>query len=56
MTTNFTIVNTNQITVNVPSSLTPGTSYYPIVGVSPYTNAVQPGNPCNEPADEFIYS
>ena len=56
MTTNFTIVNTTQMTVNVPSSLTPGTSYYPIVGVSPYTGAVQPGNPFNEPADEFIYS
>jgi hypothetical protein len=56
MTTNFNIVNTNQIIVNVPSSLTPGTSYYPIVGVSPYTGAVQPGNPFNEPADEFIYS
>ena len=56
MTTNFTIVNTTQIIVNVPSSLTPGTSYYPIVGVSPYTGAVQPGNPFNEPADEFIYS
>jgi len=56
MTTNFTIVNTTQIVVNVPSSLTPGTSYYPIVGVSPYTGAVQPGNPFNEPSDEFIYS
>jgi len=56
MTTNFTIVSTTQIVVNVPSSLTPGTSYYPIVGVSPYTGAVQPDNPYNEPADEFIYS
>ena len=53
---NINIVNTTQMTVNVPSSLTPGTSYYPIVGVSPYTGAVQPGNPFNEPADEFIYS
>jgi hypothetical protein len=55
-TTNFTIVTTTQIVVNVPSSLTAGTSYYPIVGVSPYTGAVQPGYPYNEPADEFIYS
>jgi hypothetical protein len=56
MTTSFTIVNTTQMVVNVPSSLTPGTTYYPIVGVAPYTGAVQPGNPFNEPADEFIYS
>jgi IPT/TIG domain len=53
---NINIVTTTQMNVNVPSSLTPGTTYYPIVGVSPYTGAVQPGNPFNEPADEFIYS
>jgi hypothetical protein len=53
-TTNFTIVTTTQIVVTVPTTLAAGT-YYPIVGLSPYTGSDQPGFPYNEPADEFIY-
>ena len=54
-TTNFTIQSTTQMVVTVPTTLAAGT-YYPIVGLPPYTGADQPGNPYNEPADEFVYS
>lgn len=54
-TTQFTIPSTTQIIVTVPSSLAAGT-YYPIVGLPPYTGADQPGDPYNEPSDEFVYS
>jgi hypothetical protein len=54
-TTNFSIVNTTQIVVTVPTTLPAGT-YYPIVGLPPYSGVDQPGSPYNEPADEFVYS
>jgi hypothetical protein len=54
-TTNFTIVSTTQIVATVPSTLAAGT-YYPIVAVPPYSGSFQPGNPYNEPADEFVYA
>jgi hypothetical protein len=55
LTTNFTIVSTTQIVATVPTSLAAGT-YYPIVAVPPYTGSSQPGNPYNEPADQFVYA
>jgi hypothetical protein len=48
-------VNTTQIVVTVPTTLPAGT-YYPIVGLPPYSGVDQPGSPYNEPADEFVYS
>jgi hypothetical protein len=52
-----TPTSTTQIVVNVPTLPGPaGTVYYPIVGVSPYTGANQPGNPYVSAADQFTYS
>ena len=52
-----TPVSTTQIVVTVPNlGGASGTVYFPIVALPPYSGADQPGNPYNEPADEFTYS
>ena len=57
--TAVTPVSTNQIVVTVPNlGGASGTVYYPIValGLPPYAPQNQPGDPYNEPADEFTFS
>ena len=56
------IVSTNQIVVPVPSNLTSGAVYYPIVAYGPPSSwgnsgyPGTPGNPYSEPSDEFTYN
>ena len=55
--TAVTPVSTTQIVATVPNlGGASGTVYFPIVALPPYSGADQPGNPYNEPADEFTYS